>query len=225
MAAPLLDSGLKSVASSADHPGMTVLATGDGADRRVNDLLRFDPVGRCLIFGVASRSISVQGGNVAVLEAYVDLVGDLRRERPTSLVDVRAADLDALCEALDLDADDLREQLRSVLGLSPVVSRQLITRLRQRRVLRGVAASAAGIAVLGGLAAGASAPASAGEPPPRSAAVPAHAEDPEAPTVDGPLTVGPDGVGLIPPLEVDADGTMLIPAVQVDQVPGAGPGD
>jgi hypothetical protein len=191
---------------------MTVLANGDGADRRVNDLLHFDPVGRCLTFGVASRSIPVQGGNAAVLEAYVALVGDLRRERPANLVEVRASDLDALCEALDLDADDLREQLRAVLGLSPVVSRQLISRLRQRRVLRGVAASAAGIAVLGGLAVGVS-------------ATPAHSEDPEAPTVDGPLTVDRNGVGLIPPLEMDADGTMLIPAVAVDRVPGPGPDD
>lgn len=202
---------------------MTATASDDGTDRRLTDLLSFDPAGRWLSLGSTTRQVPVEGGNDAVLRAFVDLVGLSRGVPPADLVEVRESDLDALCEALDLDATDLREQLQAVLGLSRVVSRQLITRLRQRRVLRGVAASAAGIAVLGGLAAGAAAAPSA--PAPRVAVVREFVDDPDAPTVDGPLTVDANGVGLIPPVQLEADGTLLIPPAQVDQVPEPVPAD
>ena len=202
---------------------MTAPVTGDGPDRRLTDLLLFDPSARRLSLGATTRRVPVEGGNAAVLAAFVELVGASRGVPPTDLVEVRESDLDALCEALDLDAGDLREQLQAAFGLSRVVSRQLITRLRQRRVLRGVAASAAGIAVLGGLAVGAAA--SPSGPAAGVAVVHEVGDDPEAPTVDGPLTEDEDGVGLIPPLQVEADGTMLIPAVEVDQVPEPMPVD
>ena len=202
---------------------MTAPVHDGGTDRRLTDQLAFDPVGRRLSLGPAVQVVPAAGGNAAVLEAFVALVGASRGVPPTDLVEVREDDLDALCEALDLDSSDLRAQLQAQLGLSRVGSRQLITRLRQRRVLRGVAASAAGFAVLGGLAVGAAASPSA---PSRPAAVARDvAPDPQEPVVDGPLTETPDGVGLIPPLTVEADGTMLVPAAQVDQVPEPVPGD
>ena len=207
----------------ADLWRMTAPVHDGGTDRRLTDQLAFDPVERRLSLGPAVQVVPAAGGNAAVLEAFVALVGASRGVPPADLVEVREDDLDALCEALDLDSSDLRAQLQALLGLSPVVSRQLITRLRQRRVLRGVAASAAGFAVLGGLAVGAAASPSA---PSRPAAVARDvAPDPQEPVVDGPLTETPDGVGLIPPLEVEADGTMLVPAAQVDQVPEPVPGD
>lgn len=202
---------------------MTAPATGGDTDRRVTDLLRFDPAERRLELGAVTRDVPAAGGNAAVLAAFVDLVGASRGVPPADLVEVRESDLDALCEALDLDAADLRDQLQAILGLSRVVSRQLVTRLRQRRVLRGVAASAAGLAVLGGLAVGAAA--SPSGPAPRAAVVRVHVDDPDAPTVDGPLTEDENGVGLIPPVQMEADGTMLIPAVQVDQGPERVPAD
>lgn len=193
---------------------MTAPVAGDATDRRLADHLVFDPEERLLSLGSGSRLVPAAGGNDAVLAAYVELVGLGRGAPPADLVEVRESDLDALCEALDLDAVDLREQLQAMLGLSRVVSRQLITRLRQRRVLRGVAATAAGFAVLGGLAVGAAAgPADRG---PRPVAVAVDAEYPE---VDGPLTEDENGVGLIPPVEVSADGTVLIPAAQIDRAP------
>lgn len=204
---------------------MTAPATGDGTDRRLTDLLLFDPAVRRLSLGAVTRQVPAEGGNQAVLAAFVDLVGASRGVPPADLVEVRESDLDALCEALDLDAADLRDQLQEVLGLSRVVSRQLITRLRQRRVLRGVAASAAGIAVLGGLAVGAAASPAPSGANPQHTIVHEWVDDPDAPTVDGPLTVDENGVGLIPPLQVEADGTMLIPPIEVDQVPEAVPAD
>lgn len=135
---------LKSGRAPADLLGMTAPAAGDRIDRRISEVLRFDPTERRLSLGAASRLVPVEGGNVAVLAAFADLVGGSRGVPLADLVEVRESDLDALCEVLDLDAGDLRDQLQVVLGLSRVVSRQLITRLRQRRVLRGVAASAAG---------------------------------------------------------------------------------
>lgn len=194
---------------------MTAPVTGDGTDRRRTDLLLFDPAERRLAIGTTTRLVPADGGNAAVLAAFVDLVGVSRGKAAEGLVDVRESDLDALSEALDLDAGDLREQLHAALGLSRVVSRQLITRLRQRRVLRGIAASAAGIALLGGLAGGAAA--SPSTAPASSFPSGEQGADPEAPTVDGPLTEDADGTGLIPPLQVEDDGTMLIPAAQVDQ--------
>lgn len=214
---------LKSGGWAADLGEMTAPASGDGFDRRLTDVLLFDPAERRLSLGATTRQVSVEGGNAAVLAAFVDLVGCSRGVPPADLVEVRESDLDALCEALDLDAADLRDQLQAVLGLSRVVSRQLITRLRQRRVLRGVAASAAGIAVLGGLAAGAAA--STPAPAHRLAVVREIADDPFAPVVDGPLTVDENGVGLIPPVQLEADGTLLIPPAQVDQVPEPVPAD
>ncbi|MBX3283890.1 MAG: hypothetical protein KF703_00960 [Actinobacteria bacterium] len=204
---------------------MTDLVAGHGTDRRHADLLAFDPVARRLSIGSAHRVVPGSGGNAAVLAAFVELVGSSRGVPPADLVEVRETDLDALCEALDLGAADLRDQLQARLGLSRVVSRQLITRLRQRRVLRGVAATAAGIAVLGGVAAGAAAASPTPDREPRAAVARDAAPDPEAPTVDGPLTETPEGVGLIPPLEVEADGTMLVPPVQIDRGAGEGAGD
>lgn len=196
---------------------MTAPVAGDATDRRLADHLVFDPEERRLSLGSGSRLVPAAGGNDAVLAAYVELVGLGRGTPPADLVEVRESDLDALCEALDLDAVDLREQLQAMLGLSRVVSRQLITRLRQRRVLRGVAATAAGIAVLGGLAVGAAAgPTGPADRGPRPTAVAVDAEYPE---VDGPLTEDENGVGLIPPVEVSADGVVLIPAAQVDRAP------
>lgn len=201
------------------------------ADRRVTEHLSYDAAARRLALGPVSRPIP-GGGNRAVLETFVVLVGECRDDgRLNRLVEVRDSDLDALAGALDLEATDLRTLLESVLGLSPQVSTRLLSSLHQRRLFLRVAAAAAGVAAVGALAAGAEArPADAppGSTRPPAAVAAAEVASPSAdgteadPIVDGPLTVDADGVGLIPPVELDADGVLLIPPADVDQAP---PGD
>ncbi len=195
------------------------------ADRRHDLGLGYVFESRSLLLGSAVRVVPTEGGNRAVLEAYVSLVGQARGHRPASVGQVRASDLDALAAALDLDDEDIRTQVREILGTSPVETTRLLTRLRQRRFLAGVAAAAA----LGGLVA-AAAPVGPGvsaadaRPAVRATASAAPATDvadgdPSGiPVVGEPLTVDDQGVGLIPPLEVDASGAGLVPAAQVDRV-------
>ena len=191
----------------------------DPVERRQPNDLHYDAERRRLSLGSCARSIAPDGGNPAVLETFVEVVAACRGTRPNHLVDVRDSDMDALSEALDLEATDLRQLLERVLGLSPALSTRLLSNLRQRRLLVRMASAAAGVAVVGGLATGLSAApvaARASRRPPTSApAAPQVAVD--QPVVDGPLTVDENGVGLIPPVEVNADGTVLVPAVQVDR--------
>lgn len=191
-------------------------------DRRTDLGLGYEAETRTLLLGSAVRVVPDAGGNRAVLAAYVSLVAQARGNRPRTMAHVRAADLDALSTALDLDDVDIRSQVQELLGTSSVETTRLLTRLRQRRFLAGVAAAA----VLGGLAAGVGAigpmtsPASAA---PSVVAAPRANPTPDTdgtPVVDGPLTVTEDGVGLIPPLEVDSNWVGLIPAEHIDAPPG-----
>ncbi len=188
------------------------------ADRRSDLGLGYEPETRTLLLGSAVRVVPEAGGNRAILEAYVSLVAQARGNRPPNMAHVRASDLDALSAALDLDDVDIRSQVQQLLGTSSVETTRLLTRLRQRRFLAGVAAAAllstvaVGVSGVGSMASPASAKAST--PPAVSA------ESDGTPVVDGPLTVTEDGVGLIPPLQVEADGAGLIPAAQVDAPQG-----
>ena len=138
---------------AADLQGMT-RTPADPVERRQPDDLRYDAEGRRLSLGSCARAIAPDGGNRAVLETFVEVVAACRGTRPNHLVDVRDSDMDALCEALDLDATDLRQLLERVLGLSPALSTRLLSNLRQRRLLVRMASAAAGVAVVGGLATG-----------------------------------------------------------------------
>ena len=190
----------------------------EAVDRRHPEHLYYDRDASRLSLGSCSRSIRADGGNRAVLETFVEVVASCRGTRPNHLVDVRDSDMNALSEALDLDATDLRQQLERVLGLSPALSARLLSNLRQRSLLVRVASAAAGVAVVGGLATGLAAGPVAAAPrtPVTAKAAPAVVDQP---VVDGPLTVDENGVGLIPPVEVNADGTVLVPPVQLDRTP------
>jgi len=190
------------------------------ADRRQPEQLRYDAEPGRLALGSCSRTIRADGGNRAVLEAFVEVVATCRGTRPNHLVEVRDSDMSALSEALDLDATDLRKQLERVLGLSPALSSRLLSNLRQRSLLVRVASAAAGVAVVGGLATGLVAGPAAANTAPRPPVTAKAAPVVDQPVVDGPLTVDENGVGLIPPVEVNVDGTVLVPAAQIDRPAG-----
>ena len=121
---------------------------------RVDDELDFDPLTGRLRLGTLDTDLPPGSDNLQVLDAYVELVGRRRGQRPQALVEVRTNDVDTLSVLLDLDTDDLSELLQQILGTSPEQADRLVTRLRARRSVLGFAAAAAGVVLAGGIALG-----------------------------------------------------------------------
>lgn len=189
------------------------------ADRRHEVGLTFDPVAGLLCIGHHERTLAPGSSNRDVLVAYVELTARNRGDRVANVVEVRHADVEALALALDLDAADLGQEIEAVLGATRAEALKVVSRLRESRVIGGIAKAATSAAVAGMLVAGCS---STTSEPARAttttSARPTATQDPvdEQPVVDGPLTVDEDGVGLIPPISIDADGTGLIPPASED---------
>lgn len=218
------------------------------SDRRTQDGLSFDPESRWLSLGRFVQEVDVAGGNRAVLNAYVELTARSRHDRIANVVKVRDADIQALAAALDLDAGDLGAEIEAVLGASRAEAIKTITRMRESRLIGGLAKAATGAVVAGTLVAGGVAATQvASEPtpvpmpiPPSAAGAPASSvpdalrgtsttgsttttttvEAADEPIVDGPLVEDETGVGLIPSVTQEADGSTLIPPANLD--PGEG---
>ncbi|MCU1497788.1 MAG: hypothetical protein JWM47_1741 [Acidimicrobiales bacterium] len=198
------------------------------ADRRADDGVSFDRDGRRLQLGSSSIRLPGEADNTAVLAAYVELVGRCRGVRPSDLPQVRDIDLAALAEALDLEAADLVSQVQAALGAGAPEARRLVSRLRDHRLVTGIAAAALTATLAGTVAYGGS------NPPPTQApvrapsaravaaaspapAAGAHATAGEPAVPGGPITETADGVGLIPALQVDANGVGLVPAASIER--------
>ncbi|HRW36068.1 MAG: hypothetical protein KDB04_10280 [Acidimicrobiales bacterium] len=210
------------------------------ADRRTQQGLVFDPESRWLSIGRFVQEIDPGGGNRAVLNAYVELTARCRHDRIANVIHVRDSDVRALADALDLKADDLASEIESVLALSRAEALKTIGRMRESRLIGGLAKAATGAVVAGSLVAGGVAatravtdepsaassrpivPPTPREPPPTSVADALRSAPTAAPVVDGPLTETDDGVGLIPPVTLDAEGEVgLIPPANVEADAGA----
>ncbi|MGN6693158.1 MAG: hypothetical protein ACTHN0_03195, partial [Aquihabitans sp.] len=173
-------------------------------------------------------------GNRVVLLAYVDLTAKRRNRSVAEVTEVRQADVDALAEALDLDATDLALQIEQVLGATRAEAVRLVSRLRQSRLIGGITKAATAAAVAGVIVTGAGAatshlgstPASATPGPATTTTTDMTAaggwQDDTEPVIDGPLTVDENGVGLIPAVTQEADGTVLVPPTTVDREDPAG---
>ena len=206
-------------------------------DRRNDDGLVYDAANGVLELGVFSTSLPPAHSNAEVLRAYIELAGRCRNERLSALVDVRQSDAYALCVALDLDAGDLAAEIEFILGASREQAYRLIERLKQNRVIGGVAAAATTTAVAATLVVGSATGAGAVPQAPvhlrprvqahataltTPIAIPTTTVAPRtvaptgAPTV--PVVVDENGVGLIAPMEQDANGVGLIPPAQQDAV-------
>jgi hypothetical protein len=222
---------------------MSAAGSAPSSDRRTEDGLTFDPESRWLSLGRFVQEVDAAGGNRAVLNAYVELTARSRHDRIANVVRVRDADVRALAAALDLDADDLASEIEAVLGASRAEAIKTVTRMRESRLIGGLAKAATGAVVAGSIVAGGVAVVqAASEPSPTPMPIPAPTSAPSpsmaptatsvpdalrgapapasAPTVDGPLTEDEGGVGLIPPLTEEADGTTLIPPASEDRAEG-----
>ena len=197
------------------------------SDRRGDDGLIYDPAEGLLELGALSVVLAPGSGNPAVLDAYVDLAGRCRGDRLSALVDVRQSDLDALANALDLDAEDLTVQIEAALGASREEAVRLVTRLKEYRLIGGIAAAATGSAVAVALVVGASGAAGGATPPVRpvaQVAAPAAAASSAGTSATSttirpgpPVQETPDGAGLIDPITEGADGVGLVPAAHLDR--------
>ncbi|QXC60047.1 hypothetical protein KSP35_16990 [Aquihabitans sp. G128] len=198
-------------------------ATEPEHDRRQDDGLVLDVEAGRLQLGAEAVDLPDGASNRTVLEAYVVLVERCRGDRPSAQAEVRDVDLGALADALDLDAADLAASIEAVLGADAAGARRLLDRLRDHRLVSGLAAVAltatlAGTVLTAGV--GPSAPSAQRLPPVRAVAATAlaPAASVDAP-VGEPITTTPEGVGLVEARTEEADGVGLVPAASVDQVP------
>lgn len=110
----------------------------------------YDESGNRLVMGHRSRHLPAEPTNRTVLERYVDLVGESRGGRMIDTLHLRDEDIDALSQALDLDAAQLVAEIEAVLGATPDEARGLLARLREHRLTVGVAVVAVTALVAGG---------------------------------------------------------------------------
>lgn len=209
------------------------------ADRRTQQGLVFDPESRWLSIGRFVQEIGPGGGNRAVLNAYVELTARCRHDRIANVVHVRDSDIRALAEALDLKADDLAAEIESVLAISRAEALKTIGRMRESRLIGGLAKAATGAVVAGTLVAGGvaatsaitslpSTPTSNPVPPPAAPREPAPTSVADAlrsGTAAPAAPAAPESdVALIPPETLDAsvpvtetaDGVGLVPPATLD---------
>jgi hypothetical protein len=217
---------------------MSAADRAPSSDRRTQEGLSFDAESRWLSLGRFVQEVPADGGNRAVLNAYVELTARSRHDRIANVVRVRDADVRALADALDLDADDLAAEIEAVLGASRAEAIKTINRMRESRLIGGLAKAATGAVVAGSLVAGAGGVAvtqAASEPTPAPMPIPAPAAPrpalassvPDALRVEAATTAVPastsasdaapdDEPAIDGPLTVDEEGVGLIPPVTQD---------
>ena len=181
--------------------------------------VRYDAERGAMVMADHERVFGTEASNREVLEVYVDLVEECRGHRVVRLAEVRDDDVDALAEALDLDADRLIAEIEAVLAMPPAHARSLLDRLRARRLQLAGAVVVAGVVVGGFVAVGSRGDASDA---PASDATEQEYTTPEGVTLIPPKVVEnpdidpgqgatatdeeyttPEGVTLIPPLVVE----------------------
>lgn len=166
----------------------------DSADRRHQSGLTFDRDAGVLRMGTHERRLAPGDGNREVLVAYVELTARTRGDRVANVVEVRQADVEALAAALDLDAADLGRQVEQVLGTTRAEAQQVVARLRESRLIGGIAKAATSAAVAGLLVTGCAG---------GSSSAPARPTTSTTTTTSSSTTTTDDGdVGLIPPASV-----------------------
>lgn len=173
-------------------------------DRRHEGGLAYDPVTGVLALGDHTRLLPDGATNREVLVAYVELTARCRGDRVANVVEVRHADVEALARALDLDAEGLGAEIEEVLGATRADAQKVVARLRESRVIGGIAKAATGAAVAGLLITGCGAGAGRASvaPTPRPPAVTTTTTTAPAPPEPG--TAADQGVGLIPAAAVEA---------------------
>src|SRR3954447_24687930 len=187
-------------------------------DRRSDFGLLFVPEKGLLMLGDNAETLDPGWTNQQVLTAFVRLAGQCRGDRVESLVEVRQADVDALARALDLDdTEELIPQIEDALGATREEAARLVAKLRDYRLIGGIAAAATGAALAGALVIGGIGghdPASPTTPrlaaaPRAEAATTSTTASPSAPTAPDPsaIVTSADGVGLVPAIQQDAHGT------------------
>jgi hypothetical protein len=181
------------------------------SDRRSERGLRFDRATGELVLGSTTSIVPAGAGNRVVLVAYVDLAARSRGRSVAEVFEVRQADIEALAEALDLDATDLAQEIQDVLGATRAEAIRLVSRLRESRVIGGITKAATAGLVAGSLLAGSGSVVAATPAPDATSAAPSGADASPEPVVDGPLTVTETGVGLIPPVTEERSGAVLVP--------------
>ena len=80
--------------------------------------------------------------NGEVLKAYVELTARNRGDRVANVVQVRREDVEALAQALDLDAKDLGTQVERILGTTRAEAQQVVARLKESRTIGGIGRAA-----------------------------------------------------------------------------------
>lgn len=80
--------------------------------------------------------------NGAILKAYVELTARNRGDRVANVVQVRHEDVEALAQALDLDAHDLGAQIERILGTTRAEAQQVVARLKESRTIGGIGRAA-----------------------------------------------------------------------------------
>jgi hypothetical protein len=196
------------------------------SDRRSDFGLLFVPEKGLLMLGEHAETLDAGWTNQQVLTAFVRLAGQCRGDRVESLVEVRQADVDALARALDLDdAEELIPQIEAALGATREEAARLVAKLREYRLIGGIAAAATGAALAGALVIGGI---GGHDPAPPTTPHMAAAPRAEAPTTTTHSSTAPDpssiettpeGVGLVPAIQQDAHGTGLIAPASTDAPP------
>ncbi|MCB0963902.1 MAG: hypothetical protein KDA98_11480 [Acidimicrobiales bacterium] len=111
-------------------------------DRRRAPGLAFDPGAGRLTIGDQALVVGPDADNRSVLDGYVALAARARGDAVAHLLEVRQGDVDALAEALDLDADDLATEVEAVLGATRAQAATLVARLRETRLIGGLGSAA-----------------------------------------------------------------------------------
>ena len=97
------------------------------------DVIEFDAAAHYMRVGSASVSMT-EVHNEAVLATYVSLVREQRNLKLGEVFTFRQQDLDALCDALDLEDDDLENRLVRVTGLDAEQAAEIHRKLMRRRL-------------------------------------------------------------------------------------------
>ena len=95
-----------------------------------------------LTLGSHTVALWPHAGNREVLNAYVELTARNRGDRVGNVVQVRHEDVEALADALDLDAADLGEEIERILGATRAEAQQTVLRLKESRTIGGIARAA-----------------------------------------------------------------------------------
>ena len=97
------------------------------------DVIEFDAAARYMRVGSASVSMT-EVHNEAVLATYVSLVREQRNLKLGEVFTFRQQDLDALCDALDLEDADLEDRLVRATGLDAEQAADIHRKLMRRRL-------------------------------------------------------------------------------------------